>query len=263
VVFTEAGFGFDLGAEKFLDITCRAGGFWPHAIVLVVTLRALKVHGGVAPAASDQPDRAALERGMAHLDKHLENVRAFGVEPTVMVNVRAGDAPGEIQLVVDRLRRQQVDAAAADVFSGGGAGALEIAELVVARARAASPRPTYLYELTDPPAQKIRRVATTIYGAEDVVFSVAAKKQLDQAASLGFGGLPICIAKTHLSLSDNEKLVGRPRDFEMTVRELRIAAGAGFLVPLAGEVLTMPGLPKRPHAADIDLRPDGTIVGVE
>ena len=262
IVFTEAGFGFDLGAEKFLDIKCRAAGFWPHAIVLVVTLRALKVHGGVPAANAGRPDLAALERGMDNLDKHMESVRGFGIDPIVMVNARAEDPPDEIQQVVGHLRREQVEAAAGDVFSHGGEGALEIAERVIARARAATPCPRYMYELTDPPTDKIRRVARAIYGAEDVDFSVAAKKQLDHAEALGFGPLPICIAKTHLSLSDDEKLVGRPRSFDLTVREVRIAAGAGFLVPLTGEILTMPGLPKTPHAVDIDLLADGTIVGV-
>ena len=140
---------------------------------------------------------------------------------------------------------------------------MEIAERILARARAATPRPRYLYELTDPPMEKVRRIARAIYGAADVDFSVTAKKQLDQAEALGLGELPICIAKTHLSLSDDERLIGRPRSFDMTVREVRTAAGAGFLVPLTGEITTMPGLPKRPHAVDIDLLPDGTIVGMQ
>jgi formate--tetrahydrofolate ligase len=140
---------------------------------------------------------------------------------------------------------------------------MELAERVLARARAATPSPRYMYELSEPPMEKVRRIARAIYGAGDVDFSVTAKKQFDRAAALGFGELPICMAKTHLSLSDDEKLIGRPRNFDMAVREVRIAAGAGFLVPLTGEIMTMPGLPKTPHAVDIDLRPDGTIVGVQ
>ncbi|MGE3705801.1 MAG: formate--tetrahydrofolate ligase [Vicinamibacterales bacterium] len=264
VVFTEAGFGFDLGAEKFLDIKCRAAGFWPHAVVLVVTVRALKFHGGVRPADAARPDGAALARGMENLDKHLDSVRQFGLEPLVMVNVRADDPPDEVRFVVDHLTAEGVQAAAAEVYAQGGAGALAIAEMVLASARAADaePKPRFMYELTDSPMEKVRRVARAIYGAEDVDFSVTAKKQLDQAVTLGLGQLPICIAKTHLSLSDDDKRIGRPRDFEMTVREVRVAAGAGFLVPLTGDITTMPGLPRRPHAADIDLQPDGTIVGV-
>lgn len=263
VVFTEAGFGFDLGAEKFLDIKCRAAGFWPHAVVLVVTVRALKFHGGVPANDAGRADAAALARGMENLDKHLDSVRQFGFEPIVMVNVRADDPSDEIAFVVDHLRGEQIEAAAADVFGKGGEGALALAERVLARIQGPAPEPRYMYDLSEPPIEKVRRVARVIYGAEEVDFSVAAKKQLEQAVALGLGALPICIAKTHLSLSDDQKRIGRPRDFEMTVREVRIAAGAGFVVPLTGEIMTMPGLPKRPHAVDIDLRPDGTIVGVQ
>jgi formate--tetrahydrofolate ligase len=190
-------------------------------------------------------------------------VRRFGIEPIVAVNVRAEDPPDEIRHLLEHLHKENVEAAAADVFGRGGEGALEVAERIVARVRAAAPSPRYMYELSDPPIEKVRRIARTIYGAADVDFSVTAKKQLDRVEALGFSGLPICMAKTHLSLSDDEKLIGRPRDFEMTVREVRIAAGAGFLVPLTGEIMTMPGLPKVPHAAEIDLKPDGTIVGVQ
>jgi formate--tetrahydrofolate ligase len=263
VVFTEAGFGFDLGAEKFLDIKCRAAGIWPHAVVLVATLRALKFHGGVPAAESGRENANALARGMENLEKHLESVRQFGLEPIVALNVRAGDTEAEQRYVLERLRQSGVEADLADVFGRGGAGAMALAEKVVARARAATPRPLFTYELADPPETKIRKIARAIYGAADVDFTVTAKTQLDRAIRLGFAEAPICMAKTHLSLSDDEKRVGRPRDFEMTVREVRIAAGAGFLVPLTGEILTMPGLPKHPHALDVDLSPDGTIVGVE
>jgi formate--tetrahydrofolate ligase len=223
----------------------------------------LKFHGGARAEDAGGGDASALGRGMENLYKHLENVRQFGMEPIVVLNVRDEDPPDEIRSVIDSLRREQIEAGAADVFGRGGEGAMEITECILARARAATPHPRYLYELSDAPMEKVRRIASAIYGAADVDFSVTAKKQLDQAASLGLGQLPICIAKTHLSLSDDERLVGRPRSFEMTVREVRIAAGAGFLVPLTGEVTTMPGLPKRPNAVDIDLLPDGSIVGVQ
>jgi formate--tetrahydrofolate ligase len=262
IVFTEAGFGFDLGAEKFLDIKCRAGGIWPHAVVLVATLRALRFHGGAAPADAARPDAAALRRGLANLDKHVENVRRFGLDPIVALNVYAGDPEDDLAEVLGLLRRGGVAAERADVFARGGAGALALADLVVARARTTVPVPTFLYPLDDPPAAKIAAVATTIYGARSIDYTVAARTQLQRAEALGYGGLPICIAKTHLSLSDDARLVGRPRDFEMTVREVRISAGAGFLVPVTGEILTMPGLPRAPHAAAIDLLPDGTIIGV-
>jgi formate--tetrahydrofolate ligase len=263
VVFTEAGFGFDLGAEKFLDIKCRAAGIWPHAVVLVATLRALKFHGGVPAAEAAKENAKALARGMENLEKHLESVKQFGLEPVVAMNVRAEDTTSELQYVLERLKQCSVEAGLADVYGQGGAGATELAEKIVARARAAVPTPRFLYELGDPPVEKIRKIARAIYGAAEVDFTVTAKSQLDRAVRLGFGELPICMAKTHLSLSDDEKRLGRPRDFEMTVREVRIAGGAGFLVPLTGEILTMPGLPKHPHAVDIDLSPDGTIRGVE
>jgi len=263
VLFTEAGFGFDLGAEKFLDIKCRAAGIWPHAVVLVATLRALKFHGGVPAAGAAKESPKALARGMENLEKHLESVAQFGLEPVVAVNARAEDSETETRYVLDRLEQDGVEAGLADVFRQGGAGATALAEKIVARARAASPKPRFMYELSDPPAEKIRKIARSIYGAAEVDFTVTAKSQLDRAVRLGFGEVPICMAKTHLSLSDDEKHLGRPRDFEMTVREVRVAAGAGFLVPLTGEILTMPGLPKRPHAQAIDLSPDGTILGVE
>ena len=263
VVFTEAGFGFDLGAEKFLDIKCRAAGIWPHAVVLVATLRALKFHGGVPAAETAKENAKALGRGMENLEKHLESVKQFGLEPVVALNVRAEDTPSELLYVLERLKQSAIEAGLADVYGQGGVGAVELAEKIVARARAAAPVPRFLYDLSDPPSEKILKIARAIYGAGEVDFTVTAKSQLDRAVRLGFGELPICMAKTHLSLSDDEKRLGRPRDFEMTVREVRIAAGAGFLVPLTGEILTMPGLPRHPHAVDIDLSSDGTILGVE
>jgi formate--tetrahydrofolate ligase len=262
VVFTEAGFGFDLGAEKFLDIKCRLAGIWPQAVVLVATLRALKFHGGVPAAEAAQENRAALEKGMGNLEKHIESVRAFGLDPVVMLNLRAGDPEAEVAYVLERLERDGIAAERADVFGQGGAGAQKVAEVVLGKARASQAKPTFMYALDASPADKIRSVARAIYGASDVVFTQAAAKQAEKAEQLGFGGLPVCVAKTHLSLSDDEKRVGRPRDFTMTVREVRISAGAGFLVALTGEILTMPGLPKVPQSGKIDLLPDGRIVGV-
>jgi formate--tetrahydrofolate ligase len=262
VVFTEAGFGFDLGAEKFLDIKCRAAGLWPHAVVLVVTLRALRFHGGVPADQTGRADREALARGMDNLHKHLDSVRQFGIDPIVIVNRRQEDSDEEVAYVIARVHEEGVDAGAVDVFGRGGEGAIDAARQILDRAGASSARPRFLYELTDPPVEKVRRIARAIYGAEGVDFSVTAMKQLDQAIELGLGALPVCVAKTHLSLSDDQRLVGRPRDFEMTVREVRLAAGAGFLVPMTGEITRMPGLPRRPHAAEIDLTADGRIVGV-
>jgi len=264
VVFTEAGFGFDLGAEKFLDIKCRAGGIFPHAVVLVATLRALKYHGGVPAKEAGAENVAALDRGMDNLRKHIESVRGFGLEPVVALNVRQGDHHAELDRVRGILSDEQVESGLADIFVKGGEGARELAERVVAKARAATdpPSPKFTYELSDAPEEKIRKVARAIYGAADVTFSTVAKTQLARAVKLGLGELPVCIAKTHLSLSDDDKRVGRPRDFVMAVREVRISAGAGFLVPLTGEILTMPGLPKVPQALDIDVLSDGTVVNV-
>jgi formate--tetrahydrofolate ligase len=262
VVFTEAGFGCDLGAEKFLDIKCRVAGMFPSAVVLVATLRALKFHGGVSVAECSAPNRAALERGIENLEKHIESVRSFGLEPVVALNYRSGDPKDELDFVMSHVEKLGVDAAVADVFGEGGAGAVELARKVVACAMAAEPKPRFTYELTDSPQEKMRKVARTIYGANDVDFTSAALASIERAVKLGFGEAPICVAKTHLSLSDDAKRIGRPRDFRVTVREARLSAGAGFLVMLTGEILTMPGLPKVPQAQKIDLLPDGTITGI-
>lgn len=262
LVFTEAGFGFDLGAEKFLDIKCRTAGFWPHAVAIVVTVRALKFHGGVRAADTSFPNQHALAAGMENLYRHVESARHFGFDPVVVINLRAEDPPDEVAFVVQTLKSVGVASAAADVFGRGGEGATEAAELIIERTRTPAPPARYAYDLRDAPMEKVRNVSRDVYGAAAVHVTSAAQKQVDQAVALGFGELPVCIAKTHLSLSDNEKLIGRPSGFEMTVREVRIAAGAGYLVPLTGEITTMPGLPRQPHSAGIDLGPDGEIIGV-
>ena len=262
VVFTEAGFGCDLGAEKFLDIKCRTAGIFPSAVVLVATLRALKFHGGVAAADSGAPDQTALKKGVENLEKHIESVRAFGLEPVVALNFRAGDPNDELAWVQTHLRALGVESSVADVYGQGGAGAVELADIVVKKALAKEPQPRFMYELSDSPQDKMRKVARTIYGADDVDFASDATASIDRAVKLGFGELPICVAKTHLSLSDDAKKVGRPRGFRMTVREARLSAGAGFLVLVTGEILTMPGLPKVPQATKIDLSADGTITGI-
>lgn len=263
VVFTEAGFGFDLGAEKFLDIKCRLAGLWPNAIVLVATLRALKYHGGVSAADSGAPNAEALARGFDNLEAHVAGVRAFGIDPIVALNLRTGDPESEIRYVLDRLQSAGIEAGRSDVYGRGGEGATELAEKVVAKARGERPKPRFQYELSDPPEKKIRKVARAVYGASSVGFASTASAQLDRARRLGFGDLPVCMAKTHLSLSDDPKRLGRPKDFEITVRDVRLSAGAGFLVALTGEILTMPGLPRRPQAWGVDLSPEGVISGVE
>ena len=263
VVFTEAGFGCDLGAEKFFDIKCRTAGIFPSAVVLVATLRALKFHGGVSAAASGQPNSAALEVGMGNLEKHIESVRSFGIEPVVAINLRSGDPADELDWVQRHLEKHGVDSSVADVYGQGGAGATELAKKVVDKALATDPEPRFTYELSDAPTDKMRKVAQTIYGADDVDFTPAAQLAIDRAVKLGYGSAPICVAKTHLSLTDDATRVGRPRGFRILVREARLSAGAGFIVMLTGEILTMPGLPKVPQALKIDLSADGTISGIQ
>ncbi len=262
VVFTEAGFGFDLGAEKFLDIKCRAAGLWPNAVVLVATLRATKYHGGAGVEDASKPNAGALTDGLENLYRHVESARFFGFDPVIVLNQRADDIPAETEIFLDELRRVGVDAVPADMFGRGGDGGREAAALVLARAGAAPSTPRFAYALDDEPVEKMRQIATKVYGARDVHVSALAQQQVEQAVSLGLGQLPVCMAKTHLSLSDNGALRGRPTDFDTTIREVRIAAGAGYLVPMTGDIATMPGLPRRPQALDIDLLADGTIIGV-
>jgi len=262
---TEAGFGFDLGGEKFLDIKCRAMGVWPRAVVLVATLRALKMHGGAPVKSAGEPDRAKLEKGIAHLEKHLENAAAFGLTPVVAINVFPNDTGEELALVRAAAARLGARVAPCEGFARGGEGATELAQTVcevVDATDANPPQAKYVYELGDAPEDKIRKVAKTIYGARDVAFATAAQKDLQRIGDLGYGSLPICMAKTQLSLSDDPTVPGRPRDFVVTVREVRLSAGAGFLVPLTGDMMTMPGLPRVPAARNVKLLPDGKIKGL-
>jgi formate--tetrahydrofolate ligase len=262
---TEGGFGFDLGGEKFLNIKCRAMGVWPRAVVLVATLRALKMHGGAPVKSAGEPDRARLEKGLAHLEKHLENAAVYGLKPVVAINVFPNDLPDELALVREAAAKLGARVAPCEGFARGGEGALELAQAVcdVAEATdAAPPKARYVYELGDAAEEKIRKLATTIYGARDVAFTAQAEKDLKRARDLGYGGLPICMAKTQLSLTDDPTVVGRPRDFVITVRGVRLSAGAGFLVPLTGEMMTMPGLPKVPAARGVKLQPNGKIKGL-
>ena len=263
---TEAGFGLDLGGEKFLDIKCRQMGVWPRVAVVVVTLRALKMHGGASVKAAEAPDRQRLWLGLEHLEQHLRNVRAFGLPPIVAINVFPNDTEAELALV--ETAGSALGAAAvvrSKAFVCGGEGALDLARAVadVADATdAAPPTPRFVYELTDEPEEKIRKIARTIYGASDVAFTKAALADLKAAREAGGAALPICMAKTQLSLTDDPTLSGRPRDFVITVRNVRLSAGAGFLVPLTGEMMTMPGLPRHPAVRGIRLMPDGRIGGL-
>ncbi len=262
---TEAGFGFDLGGEKFLDIKCREAGIWPRAVVIVATLRALKMHGGVPVKVAGEPNAAALEAGTAHLEKHLENAATFGLTPIVAINVFPQDTADEIAIVAKAAAKLGAKVARCDGFARGGEGSTELAQLVcdiVDATDANPPTAKYVYDLEDAPEEKVRKVARTIYGAKDVTFTANAEKDLTRARELGYGKLPVCIAKTQLSLSDQPTVPGRPRDFVVTVREVRLSAGAGFLVPLTGDMMTMPGLPKVPAARGIKLLSDGRIKGL-
>ena len=258
---TEAGFGFDLGAEKFFDIKCATSGLETSAVVLVATIRALKMHGGVDKGELGAPDADAVTRGLPNLDKHIENIRHFAHTPIVALNRFGLDTDEELDVVRRHCTELDVAFALADHFARGGDGALELAELVVAEAESGAHPTRPLYQPDDPVEEKIRQVATKMYGARDVEFTRAAQKDLQDVKALGYEQLPVCVAKTQNSLSDDPKLRGRPSDFTVTVRNVRINAGAGFLVVLTGEMMRMPGLPVEPMANHIDVV-DGKIVGI-
>jgi formate--tetrahydrofolate ligase len=262
VCVTEAGFGFDLGAEKFFDIKCRYANLSPDAVVLVATVRALKYHGGVPLDELNQENLRAVARGMDNLEKHVEGIRIFRVPLVVALNRFPSDTEAELDLVRRTCESLGVPAVVADVFGQGGAGAMELADAVWHTVQNLPSRFTPLYEWDLPVKAKIERIAKVMYGAGSVYYTRAARSQIERAEAMGYGGLPICMAKTPQSLSDDPALIGRPRDFEVAVRELRISAGAGFLVPITGEILTMPGLPKRPNALRIDVDAEGRITGL-
>jgi formate--tetrahydrofolate ligase len=261
-VVTEAGFGFDLGGEKFLDLKCRAGGLWPDALVLVATIRALKYQGGVPLRELAAGNHDALRRGFANLEKHLENAHGFGLAAVVVLNRFPGDDDAEVALLAQLCAAQGAPCVASDHFSQGGAGALDAAAALVAAAHRQPRKPVFTYGLAQSVEEKITAVATRIYGAARVEFGPKARTDIRTIADLGLAGLPVCIAKTQYSLSDNPALLGRPRDFVFNVREIEIAAGAGFLIPISGEILRMPGLPEVPAAEHIDVDAAGNIIGL-
>ena len=258
---TEAGFGFDLGAEKFFDIKCVSAELETAAVVLVATVRALKMHGGLALDELTTADPAAARRGLPNLEKHIENTRRFGVPLVVALNRHGSDSEAEIEVARRRCVELNVPFAVADHYAGGGEGALELAGEVMAQAERRGQPFRPLYEWKQPVPEKIRAVAQAMYGAKDIIFSKAAERDLADIRRLGYEHLPVCIAKTPGSLSDDPKRRGRPTDFEVTVRGIQINAGAGFLVVLTGEILRMPGLPRTPLAESIDVV-DNTIVGM-
>ncbi len=261
-VITEAGFGFDLGGEKFLNIKCREAGVWPAAVVLVATVKALKMHGGTPVAEVTRPDLTTLKRGMENLAKHVESIGAFGLRPIVAVNRFAVDTEDELQAVVEESRALGVEATVIDVFGRGGEGGLPLAEAVVNACAQPAPTPQMLYPSDMPIDDKIRTVARQVYGAADVNLAPRARTDLKRINDLGYGELPICMAKTQMSLSDDPKRYGRPRDFVLNVREIRLSAGAGFCVPLTGDMLTMPGLGAEPAAVGMRLDAQGKISGM-
>jgi len=261
-VVTEAGFGSDLGAEKFLDIKCRYGGLDPAAMVLVATVRALKRHGGVADKKKfAEPDPEAVERGLPNLRKHVENAGLYGLTPVVAINRFDTDSPEEIAVVERACAAMGVPSALADIFSRGGEGGRELATAVVEQAGKKSSPYTPLYDWASPIPKKIETIATKVYGARSVSYAKPATRDLELIDRLGYSGLPVCMAKTQSSLSDDAAKINRPMDFDVTVRSVVLAAGAGFVVPLLGEIIRMPGLPKVPQAERMDWV-DGEVVGL-
>ncbi|MBN2379597.1 formate--tetrahydrofolate ligase [candidate division WOR-3 bacterium] len=261
-VVTEAGFGFDLGAEKFFDIVSKAGKFNPGVVILVATVRALKMHGGVDKKELDKPNPGAVEKGLPNLAKHLENISKFNMPEVVAINVFTNDTEDEIKVIENFCSQKGYECARADIWAKGGEGGAALAEKVVHVLDTEPGQYKPLYELDWPVERKIETVAREIYGAEAVDYTPDAEKDLRKIKKLGYEGLPVCIAKTQNSLSDNPHLLGRPKDFLVTVRDIVIAAGAEFLVPITGDILRMPGLPKHPAAERIDIDDDGKITGL-
>lgn len=261
-VITEAGFAADLGAEKFFDIKCQAAGLKPEAVVLVVTVKALRHHGGASKAELQNPNAGAVTKGLPNMEKHIENLKAFGMHPVVCINRFPLDSAEELSLIKDSARQYGVDAVECDAFAKGGEGATDLANAVhrVVIEKLCDFKP--LYNWDEPVDQKIAKIATSIYGAKEVTYSVKAKSNLKTIEQLGIKHLPICMAKTPKSLSDDEKKLGRPQDFVVTVREFEFASGAGFLIPILGEMMRMPGLPSLPAAEQIDLSDEGVITGL-
>lgn len=262
IVVTEAGFGADLGAEKFLDIKCRMANLKPSAVVIVATIRALKMHGGLAKTELNKIDFAALKNGMANLLKHIENIQAFHLPAVVAINVFPTDTKEELQLVEEECKKLGADVAISEVHAKGGQGGIALAEKVLSAMENKPNNFAPIYDVEKSIAEKIETIAKTIYGADGIIFTNEASKQLKEIEALQLDKMPICMAKTQYSLSDDETKRGRPTNFKITVRELKVSAGAGFIVALTGNILTMPGLPKKPAAEAMDIDEYGKIVGL-
>ncbi|GAA4275226.1 formate--tetrahydrofolate ligase [Aquimarina gracilis] len=259
---TEAGFGFDLGAEKFFDIKCQSAGLAPKAVVLTTTIRALKYHGGASLDSLTIPDTEALRRGIPNLEKHLENIHKFNVTPVIALNRFTTDSDQEIAMICEFAKSIGVRIAIAEVWAKGGKGALDLAKQVIEVVETNNQQFTPMYDWKNNVTSKIETIAKEIYGAKHVDYTAKAKKDLKTIASLGLEHLPVCIAKTQKSLSDNPILLGRPKDFIITVREIEIAAGAGFLIPITGNIMRMPGLPSHPASEKITIDNEGNISGL-
>ncbi|RWZ60318.1 formate--tetrahydrofolate ligase [Halobacillus fulvus] len=261
-VVTESGFGADLGAEKFLNIKTRAGDFEPDAIVIVATIRALKMHGGVAKDQLETENIEALKKGLANLKKHIETIEQFQLPFVVAINKFPADTENEVQALTTWCEENDAPVSLVDVFAQGGEGGLDLAEKVMEICENKQSQLAYTYDLNDSIEEKIDKIASRIYGADGVEFSSKAKKQLKQFKELGYDNLPICMAKTQYSLSDDPSKLGRPTSFTITVKEFRASIGAGFIVALTGDVMTMPGLPKKPAALNMDVTKEGVVKGL-
>ena len=261
IVVTESGFGSDLGGEKFMNIKARKGDFKPDVIVLVATIRALKMNGGVAKAALGEANVDALKEGIVNLGKHIENARKFGVEPVVALNDFVTDTDEERDFVLDWCKGQNVRVSLTQVWEKGGEGGVDLANQVL-EVLDQPQEFKHLYDLELPIDQKIDRIVKEVYGGEGVVLTAKAQKQLEEIEANGFGNLPVCMAKSQYSLSDDPKKLGRPEGFTVTVRELNVKAGAGFVVALTGDIMTMPGLPKTPSAVNMDVDAEGNSKGL-
>ena len=261
-VVTEAGFGADLGAEKFMDIKCRLSGLEPSAVVVVATVRALKMHGGMSKKELNKENLSALEKGLPNLMKHIENMQTvFGMPTVVAINKFPTDTAQELALVEEKCKQLGVNVVLSDVWENGGNGGQALAQAVVKLADQESTL-TYAYELEDSLIDKMTKVVQKVYGGEGIVLAPGVKKETSRLETLGFGDLPICMAKTQYSFSDDKNKLGRPEDFTVTIKKVKVSAGAGFIVVLTGDIMTMPGLPKVPAAESIDVLSDGRVIGL-
>ncbi|MEJ6491829.1 MAG: formate--tetrahydrofolate ligase [Flavobacteriales bacterium] len=259
---TEAGFGFDLGGEKFLDIKCQSAGLAPKAVILTTTIRALKYHGGADLSDLTAPNVDALKKGLPNLEKHLENVKKYNIVPVIAINKFTTDDDAEIEVIREFAAAQNIKVAVAEVWAKGGKGALELAQCLIDVVESGKSNFQPLYAWNSPVEEKIATIAKEIYGANEVEYTAQAKAHLKRITDLGLNDLPICMAKTQKSLSDDATLIGRPTNFSITIREIEIAAGAGFLVPITGTIMRMPGLPAHPSSEGIDVNEKGEIVGL-